>query len=308
MKISIIGTGGIGGFFGGKLAQAGNDVTFLARGEHLHAIKTNGLTVKSIHGNFHVDSVKATDRITNMSTPNLALICVKAWHVKEVARELIEIVNKNTIILPLQNGVLAAEELKEFFTADNVIGGLCMIFSKIESHGVINHFGAEPVIKFGELDNKITDRVLRIKDLFDKAGINSKISDDIQADLWKKFIAICVSGLLAVTKSTYGEIREVKETRRLMIELLTEIYELSQKIGINIHSDYVEKTVSFIDSFPHDSSSSLARDVWEGRPSEIEYQNGCVVKLAEKYGIETPVNRFIYSCILPMEKRARMKR
>ncbi len=143
--------------------------------------------------------------------------------------------------------------------------------------------------------------------MFDKAGISSEISEDITADLWKKFIGICVSGLLAVTKTTYGELRELKETRQLMIELLNEIYLLSQKTGIKIEPGFVEKTISVIDSYPYGSTSSLTRDVWEGRPSEIEYQNGAVVRLGEKFGVDTPVNRFVYNSILPMEMKARKK-
>jgi 2-dehydropantoate 2-reductase len=143
--------------------------------------------------------------------------------------------------------------------------------------------------------------------LFDKSGINSKISNDINSDLWKKFISICASGLLAVTKTTYGELRELKETRQMMIDLLTEIYQLSQKIGIQIEHDFLDKTISFIDSFPYDSTGSLTRDVWEGKPSEIDYQNGTVVKLGQKFGIDTPINRFIYNCILPTELKARKK-
>lgn len=121
----------------------------------------------------------------------------------------------------------------------------------------------------------------------------------------KKFINICVSGLLTVTRSTYGELREIKETRELMIALLEEIYQVSQQMNIHIEQDFVPKTVAFIDSFPYHSTSSLTRDVWEGKPSEIEYQNGTVVRLGEQYSVPTPVNSFVYRCILPMEKRAR---
>jgi 2-dehydropantoate 2-reductase len=126
--------------------------------------------------------------------------------------------------------------------------------------------------------------------------------------LWKKFIAICVGGLLAVTRTTYGELRELIETRTLMRELLNEIYILSLKAGIAVNADYVEKAISFIDTVPYDSTSSLTRDVWEGKPSEIEYQNGTVVRLGKKYGMDTPLNRFVYSCILPLEMKARGKR
>jgi 2-dehydropantoate 2-reductase len=306
MKISIIGTGGVGGYFGGKLAKAGYDVTFLARGEHLKVIQAKGLTIKSIQGDFEVHSVKATDRIKNIESSDLVIIGVKAWQVKDIAKELVSIVSKNTTVLPLQNGVLAVDELGECINRVNVIGGLCRIMSKIESPGIINHFGIEPIIVFGELDNSKSERIKKIKKVFDTSAINSKIAEDIHSELWKKFIAICVSGLLAVTKTTYGEIRELKETRQLMINLLTEIYTLSQKIGIKIESDFIDKTVSFIDSFPYDATSSLTRDIWEGKPSEIDYQNGTVVKLGKKYGIETPINRFVYDCILPMEKKARL--
>jgi len=305
MKIAIIGTGGVGGYFGGKLSQAGHDLTFLARGEHLKAIQSNGLIVKSILGDFIANPIKATDQIKNIDKPDLVILGIKAWQVKDIGLELPQIMDKQTVILPLQNGVLAAEELKELVNPKHVIAGLCRIISKIDAPGIINHMGVMPTIVFGELNNAKTDRIRKISDVFTQAGINNRIADDIEAELWRKFISICVSGLMAITRSTYGEILDVKETRQLMFDLLNEIYTLSQKMGIKIESDFVEKTVSYIQGFAHNMTSSLARDVWEGKPSEIEYQNGTVVKLAEKYGVATPINKFIYDCILPMEKRAR---
>jgi 2-dehydropantoate 2-reductase len=305
MKIAIIGVGGVGGYFGGKLAHAGYNVTFVARGEHLKAIQQNGLVVKSIHGDFKVESIKATDDIKSIGAADLIITSVKAWQIKEIARELKDVINSNTTILSLQNGILATEELMEFINRENVIGGLCRIISKIESPGVINHLGLDPVIIFGELDNSVTERIQKINEVFSGAGIRSIISKDIDADLWEKFIAICVSGLLAITKTTYGELRELKETRQLMIELFREIYLLSQKVGIKIDPDFVVRTVESIDKVPYNNTSSLTRDVWAGKPSEIEYQNGTVVKLAQKYGIDVPINKFVYSCILPMEKKAR---
>ena len=305
MKIAIIGAGGVGGYFGGKLARAGYDVTFLARGEHLNAIQQNGLTIKSIQGDFTVAPVKATDRISAIGSVDLVILAVKAWQIKEIATELAVVAGRDTMVLPLQNGVSAADELKEVLEEKNIIGGLCRIISKIESPGVINHSGIEPVIVFGELDNAETARIQKLKAVFDHAGITARISDDIMADLWKKFIPICVSGLLAVTGTTYGELRELRETRQLMIELLDEIFRLSKQIGIRIEPDFVAKAVAFIDTFPYDSTSSLTRDIWQGKPSELEYQNGTVVKLGELYKVETPVNRFVYNCLLPMEIKAR---
>lgn len=305
MKIAIIGAGGVGGYFGGRLAEAGFDVTFLARGEHLKAMQQNGLTIKSIKGNFKVSPVNATDRISAIGSADLIIIALKAWQIKDIAKDLGDLANRDTMVLPLQNGVSVIDELKEQLKLENIIGGLCRIISKVESPGVINHSGVEPTIIFGELDNAETARIHKLKAVFDHAGITARISDDITADLWKKFIPICVSGLLAVTGTTYGELRELKETRQLMLELLDEIFLLSQKAGIRIEPDFVAKAVAFIDSFPYDSTSSLTRDIREGKPSELEYQNGTVVKLADKYDAEAPVNRFIYYCLLPMEIKAR---
>ena len=305
MKIAIIGTGGVGGYFGGRLAKAGNDVTFLARGKHLEAILSRGLIVQSIKENFTLQPVQATDSITSIGKVDLVLLCVKSWLVKEMAKDLLPLLKEDTIVLPLENGVMAAEELRSVIPAHHVLGGLCRIISKIEAPGVIRHFGVDPTIVFGELNNEKSERVVQLKEVFESAGFNARISHDIQAELWKKFIQICVSGLLGVTRVPYGGIREVKETREMMIALFQEVYDLSQKMGINIEPEFVEKTVGVIDGFDYNASASLARDIWEGRPSELEYQNGTVVRLAEKYGLDVPVNQFIYSALLPQERKAR---
>jgi 2-dehydropantoate 2-reductase len=307
MRIAVIGAGGVGGYFGGKLAQAGNDVTFVARGEHLKAMREKGLNVMSISGNFVIDKIKATEEIKNIETADLVLLGVKAWQVKEVAEQIKHVVAEGTTIMPLQNGVMAAGELAEVLKAKHVIGGLCRIISKIESPGVIHHSGLEPFIAFGELNNQKTERIFKIKDLLDDAGISSLAAEDIQVELWNKFMAICVSGLLAVTRSPYGVVRELKETRRMMNVLLCEIYEIAIKSGIKLDNQSVEKTMRLIDSYPYESTSSLTRDVMEGKPSELEYQNGTVVHLAEKYNLPVPVNRHIYNCLLPMEMAARAK-
>lgn len=307
MKIAVIGSGGVGGYFGGQLARAGFDVTFLARGEHLRKIRQNGLIVKSIKGDFKIDNAQATDSIHKIGFPDIIILAVKAWQVRDISYELASIIKKDTIILPLQNGVVTAEELAENIPPENIIRGLCKIISKMESPGVINHFALDPVVIFGEPDARGTERAELLKSVFDRAEVNAIISEDITADLWKKFIAICVSGLLAVTKTNYGELRELKETRQLMTELIREIYALSQHFKINIEPEFPDKLISLIDTYPRETTSSLTRDVWEGRPSEIEYQNGTVVRLGEKYGVDTPVNRFVYNCILPMEIKARKR-
>jgi len=305
MKIGIIGAGGVGGYFGACLAKAGFETTFVARGEQLKAMKSNGLEIKSIKGNFHVQNINVTEQISDIKNPGLIIIGVKAWQIKEIREDLKGILHNESILLPLQNGIMAYDELAEKIDKKNIIAGLCRIISKVEKPGVINHFAVNPTIVFGEMDKTISPRLEKMHGLFQNAGIDSEVSQDIEADLWKKFIAICVSGLLAVSKTTYGEIRGIKETREMMIGLLNEIFTLASKIGVNIENDFVDKTISFFDTFPKDSTSSLTRDVLAGKPSEIDYQNGTVVKLAEKYGVNVPINKFVYNCILPMEMKAR---
>lgn len=305
MKIAIIGTGGVGGYFGGRLAMAGNEVTFVARGNHLEAIQKNGLTVKSIHGDFLVKPVKVTSDIASTDRVDLVIVATKAWQVKEVAGDILKITGPETIVLPLQNGVMASDELKEVLPAHNVIAGLCRIISKMDAPGVINHFAVDPAIVFGECDNTQTERLKQLDAVFRAAGFKSKHAADIHSEIWKKFTSICVSGLLGVTRSTYGEIRECPQTREMMFRLFTEVADLARARGVYIEPDFVDKTMAFIDTFPYDSTSSLTRDVWEGKPSELEYQNGTVVRLAEQAGLDVPVNRFIYHSLLLMEKRAR---
>ena len=304
-KITIIGSGGVGGYFGGKLANAGYDVTFVARGSHLAKMTSDGLTVKSVLGDFHIDSVKAVENIADAGPSDLIILGVKSWQVPEIAGQLKPLLKPETTILPLQNGIMAADQLCDTLGSKYVIGGLCRIFSKIDAPGIINHFGHTPSINFGELNGEISPRIEEIKAIFDKAGIKSSPSIGIRAELWKKLLFICTSGILAVTNSNYGDVRKHPETRWMLETLLTEIYTVAKASGINLEEGVVAKTMDFIDNFPPDMNCSLTRDVWEGRPSEIEYQNGSIVKIAEMLGIDVPVNKFVYYSILPQERRAR---
>ncbi len=305
MTIAIIGTGGVGGYFGAKLAKTGYNVKFLARGKNLEVLQNNGLKIKSFKGNFELKTVFATDTFSELGQPDLVILAVKAWQIRTIVHEINGILHENSIILPLQNGIFATDELAQVIDRKHIIEGFCRIMSEIESPGVISHTAIEPTITFGETDNSKSVRILKIKEIFDNADIRSVISEDIQADLWRKFNAICVSGLLAVTQSSYGEIGEIPETRQMMIELMNEIFAVSQKIGLKIEPDFVQKTVAYTDTLPYESTSSMSRDILSGKPSEIEYQNGTVVKLGERYGVATPINKFVYHSILPMEKRAR---
>ena len=305
MNIVIIGTGGVGGYFGGRLAVAGNQVTFIARGKHLGAIQENGLSVNSVLGDFVVQPAIVSSDLSMVGNANLVIVATKAWQVKGVAAEMAPLLKSETLVLPLQNGVLAADELAMFIPKRQIIGGLCKIFSMIKKPGVIHHLGGPSSITFGELDHVVTERVRHLKAVFDEAGIKNYLSNQIEVELWQKFLMICSSALLAVTRTNYGELRTIPETRQLLVELYTEIYNVGIAAGIGFPNDIVDRTMAAVDNFPAASNSSLTRDVLEGKPSEIEYQNGAVVKIGEKYGVATPVNRLVYYSVLPSELRAR---
>ncbi len=304
-KIAIIGSGGVGGYFGARLAHAGYNVHFLARGQHLQAMKENGLILKSVEGDCHIQNVNASDNIDQLGQCDLIILGLKSWQISPLAPQLKPLLKTDSVILPLQNGIMAASELSDVLGPEPVLGGLCRIFSKIDAPGIIDHFAYSPTISFGELDRSLSARTQKIKQIFDNANIKSFISDDITAELWRKFLFICSSGLLAVTRSDYGPVRSIPQTRLMLETLFTEIYTLAITAGVNLEDDIVAKNMAAVDKFPPDTNCSLTRDILDGKPSELDYQNGTVVKLAQKFKLDLPVNTFIYHSLLPQELQAR---
>jgi 2-dehydropantoate 2-reductase len=305
MKIVIIGAGGVGGYFGGKLAQAGFDVTFVVRGEHFSAIKKNGLQIKSIKGDFTVHP-KVTDDIQTVNDPELIILGVKSWQVIDVAKNLPSIISKNTLVLPLQNGADNADKLLSVLNEVNVLAGLSKIVSKIEAPGIIRHFAFEPEIIFGEINNELTVRVKTIKNVFDKAGFKNRISDNIQLDIWRKFLFIVsVSGIASLTRVVFGEIREDKALRKIIYQTAFEIMTIANAKGISLSKSDIENAMQAIDNTDFQTTASMQRDIMENRPSELDNFNGYIVRQGKELQIETPINDFIYYCLLPQEKRAR---
>lgn len=305
MNIVVIGAGGVGGYFGGKLAKAGFEVTFMARGKHLEAIKEKGLQVKSILGDFTVQT-NATDNINDIKNPDLVLLGVKSWQVLEIAEQLKLVINENTMVLPLQNGADNADKLLSVLPKNNVLAGLCKIVSKIESPGVINHFTFEPEIVFGEYDNKKTERVRQLKKVFDKAKFKNTWSEDIHLDIWKKFLFIgTISGIGAITRAVFGVMRAQEGIRKIIFDTANEMVSIANAKGIGLTIKDVDMIVKVIDSLDYNTTASMQRDMMEGKPSELENFNGYIVNQGILLGIETPTNAFIYHCLLPQEIKAR---
>jgi len=305
MNIVVFGAGGVGGYFGGKLAQAGYNVTFIARGKHLQAIKNNGLQVKSVNGDFIVRP-KVTDDVSTINNPNLVILGVKSWQVEDVATQLKSVINENTMVLPLQNGADNADRLRAILPYENVLAGLCKIVSRVEAPGIIDHFAFDPEIVFGEYNIENTNRIKEVGKLFDNANIKNRISEDIHLDIWKKFLFIVtISGFGAITRSVFGNIRKDDYLRQMMYQTANEIVAIANAKSIELTNNDIEMVLKVIDNFSHDTTASMQRDFMAGRPSELENFNGYIVRQGKELHISTPVNTFIYHCLLPQENKAR---
>src|SRR3569832_1706523 len=298
MLIVIFGTGGVGGYFGGRLARAGEDVVFIARGEHLRAIRTKGLRVDSTEGDFVIHPARATDDVREVGEVDLVILGVKAWQVPEAARAIKPLVGAHATVLPLQNGVEAVSQLVNELGSDSVIGGLCRIVSYVVEPGHIRHEGFEPSIIIGELDNRHTDRIVMIEQVFKHAGLNISIAKDIQIALWTKFLFIAsFSGVGAIANAPAGVVRADPKWRNHIIKAMEEIYALAHARGVKLPLDSIQKVMGFVDGLPDDATSSMQRDIAAGKPSELESQNGAVVRMAHEAGIEVPTHELIYQTL-----------
>jgi 2-dehydropantoate 2-reductase len=298
MRIVVFGTGGVGGFFGGRLAQAAEEVTFIARGEHLRAIKANGLKIDSPNGDFVIYPATATDDVDEVGETDLVILGVKAWQVPEAARAIKPLVSAGTTVLPLQNGVDAVPQLVAELGSENVVGGLCRIVSFVVGPGHIRHAGFAPSIIIGEIDNKRTERITKIEELFQHAGLDTTIADDIQVALWTKFLFIAsFSGIGALANAPAGVLRSDPKWRAQMLSAMEEIYALAHARGVKLPSDSVDKVMAAVDAFPEDATSSMQRDIAARKPSELESQNGAVVRMARESGIDVPIHKLIYQTL-----------
>ena len=306
MRFAIYGVGAVGGYFGGRLSQGGEDVFFIARGQHLQALRKKGLRVDSINGDFIVSPVAATDDPAQIGAVDVVMVGVKTWQVPEVAKSIQPLIGKDTLVLPLQNGVEAPAQLAEILGREHVCGGLAKIFSFIAGPGHIRHSGIDPYIAFGELDNQHTDRVENLRRTFKRSGINAEIAPDITAALWAKFLFVASwGGIGAITRAPIGVIRSVAQTRRMLERSMQEIYEVARTLEINLEPNSVSDSLRFVDTLPPSGTTSMQRDIAENRPSELDSWSGAVVRLGREAGVSVPTHEFVYNSLLPLELKAR---
>jgi 2-dehydropantoate 2-reductase len=236
----------------------------------------------------------------------VVLLGVKTWQVEEAARAMGPMLGPETFVVPLQNGVDAAGQLSSVLGAGRVVGGLCATFSYVLGPGRIRSLGKIHSLRFGELDRSRSERTERLQAVFDRAGIRATIPDDICVSLWEKFLTVVsFGGVGAVTRAPVGALRTVPETRRMIENAMEEIRAVGRARGIAVPDDAVTRAMGFVDALDPAGTTSLHRDIADGRPSELEAWNGAVVRLGREAGVATPVHGFLYSSLLPLERRAR---
>ncbi len=307
MRFGIFAAGGVGGYFGGRLAQAGHDVTFIARGAHLSAIREAGLKVDSIDGDFVIQPAKATDDPASVGAVDVLLVAVKAWQMEAAIEGMKFLVGTNTVIIPVLNGVEAPEQLSAAFGSAGVLGGLCRISAFVAEPGRIKHVGMKPSIVFGELDKEKTERVLALQKIFNEIPeITAEVSDDIHVAMWEKFIFICaMSGVGGVTRQPVGVYRNIPETRAMLEATLKEAAAVGRKLGIHLAKNLATVILNRIDRLPDGMLASMQKDIMGGNPSELEAQNGALVRLGRKLDVRVPTHEYLYASLLPMELQAR---
>jgi len=307
MRIAILGAGAVGSYFGGRLAQAGEEVLWYARGATLEALRTRGLSVQSLKGDFALLPQRATDRAEEIGSVDAVILGVKAWQVPEAARTLAPWLGSESLVLPLQNGVDAVDQLRQVVGPEPVVGGVCRIVCEVVEPGHVRHFAAEPRLELGPWGDSHAEAArsgrqregcLRLQRALARAGVEARVHDDVRAASWEKFLFIAsLSAVGAVTGEAVGELRSRPESRELLRRAMEEVESLARSCGISIATDVVPRSLGFADALAAESTSSMQRDIRAGRPSELESLCGAVVRLARERGLETPVHSELYASL-----------
>lgn len=298
MKILVFGTGGLGGYFGARLAASGVDVTFVARGEHLQAMRAEGLRVESGLGNLMLHPVQATDDPASAGAVDLVMVGVKLWDTEAAARAIEPVVGPETAVVSFQNGVDAIDILIQKFGRDRVMGGIAHIAAVIERPGVIRHNGTLQRLTFGELDGRRSARAERLLAACRNAGIEAVLTDNIERAIWDKFVFIVgLSALTTLTRLPIGPIRVDPQTRELLAEVMREAAAVGRAKGVDLDADAAAKQLAFVDTLPAGMIASMLGDLRRGNRLELPWLSGAVVRLGEAFGVATPANRFVYTAL-----------
>jgi 2-dehydropantoate 2-reductase len=299
MRIAVLGSGGVGGYFGGRLAAAGADVTFLARGGHLDAMRTRGLRIESPKGNVHIPKTKAAADPAEVGPVDIVFFTVKLYDTEPAIAMLPPLIGPDTAVIPLQNGVDSVARLTTAVGARHAAGGTCYVSAVIADPGVIRHTAMDHLI-FGEVDGRRTPRMEALLDACRPAGFQSTLSDNITVDIWTKFVRLSVlSGLTTVTRSPLGAIVGDPELFAMLKDAVREAMAVARAKGIAVPASTVEDVAAAYRALPPQTKSSMLEDLERGRRLELPWLSGALVRIAREAGVETPIHRFITAVLAP---------
>jgi 2-dehydropantoate 2-reductase len=307
VRFAVFGAGGAGGYLGARLAEAGEDVVFIARGEHLAAIREKGFRLESIAGDVHVQPATATDHPEEVEPVDAVVAATKTWQLPSAAAAMRRMVGPDTAVVPVLNGVEAPAMLTEALGPEPVLGGLCGMQAFIGAPGLVRHVGADPWIAFGELDGRMSERVDRLREAFGRCrALKVDVPSDINVAMWEKFMFIAsTGGLGSATRAPFGVFRSRPETRAVLEKAMREVLAVGRGRGIALPDDAVDRSMALVDRLEPHVTSSMQRDIMAGRRSELDHWSGAVDRLGREVAVETPVHSFLFSVLLPQELMAR---
>lgn len=300
MRVAVMGAGALGGYFGGRLATAGHEVTLIARGTHLDALRRNGLTIRSPKGDAHIPDIEATDDPGDVGPVDVVIFAVKNQDVDASAKALVPVLGRGTWAITVQNGVRAPERLAEILGNERVVPGVVRMPGDISAPGVIRHSADFDFIHFGELDGQVTERVQGFRDALVEAGCMAEISTDIRTELWRKFtMQASFASVSALTRLDVGVIRESSECSSMFHSSIKETAAVAQAVLPNLGEDLSTAAWDFIQKVPPKAHASMLDDLNRGKPIEIDYLSGEVVRLGRKHGVPTPIHAFFLASLAP---------
>jgi 2-dehydropantoate 2-reductase len=299
MRIAIMGSGGVGGYFGARLAAAGQDVTFVARGAHLEALRTRGLRVRSPKGDLDLRDVRATDDPASIGPVDMVLFAVKLYSSEAAAHAIAPLIGAGTGVVTLQNGVDSVEVLTRAVGRPHVVGGVAYVASVISEPGVIVHTAMDQLI-FGELDGHRTSRVMSLHEACVASGFNATISDNIEVDIWSKFVRLTVfSGMTAATRLPMGPLRADPEIYAMLLSAVDEGVAVGTAKGIVFAPNLMNELTAMVQGLPPQAKSSMLEDLERGKPLELPWLSGAVVRIGREVGVSTPIHQFIATVLKP---------
>jgi 2-dehydropantoate 2-reductase len=285
----------VGGFFGGRLANAGEDVRFVARGAHLQAMRTNGLTIENEpQGDIQVVGVRASENPAELGPADVVIVSVKLWDTEAAARQIAPLVGAHTAVLSLQNGVIKDEILRREFPERSVMGGVAYVATHISRPGVIHQVGTMQRVIVGEYDGRISERAKKLHEALARSGVTAELSGDVRRSIWEKFVFLV--GLSATTttmRRPLGAVRENPRSRAFLLEVMREVVRVGRAHGVALPEDFADQRLAFGDTLPYDMTSSMAHDLERGNPLEVDWLSGGVVKLGKEAGVATPANEAV---------------